>query len=330
MRIRRNHNFFFPITQFGKVVEMKISIISIAIVVLFVLLCTSPSFAADEPFKDMQSWTDEGGSEAYFTYLESTITVTIKNNNDHVQYFKISQKYNQTSPPITWEVVSTNPCALKMIKYERDIDSNDLGWKVQAGETKTVSFKLRAWPVPSNILPAYIRRNSTMNNSFWPLVNEPGLTATWFLPNELEYLNPSLEIVSWKGHFCFWIKNFDTKRPKVSGIVRAPIVPVDSKLTYSNPQVTYVDKELPWADTAAWDVLFYPGQSKHFSYTYVWPKNTSSQASGSVDSTYGFPKTAATQTATSVPTKSTGAPFALFVVAAIIIAAGVSYAKFFR
>lgn len=300
---------------------------------IFLFTAVSSVGAANDPFKDQQFWANDTASEARFTYLEATITLTLKNNNDHVEYFKISQRYNQTGPPIFWRVAWTNPCALKMIKYQTtDIDSDDLGWKIQPGETKTVSFKTVAYPYPTSMVPTYIKRNTEMNNSFWPILNEPGLTATWFLPNEIEYLNPSLDLVSWKGHFCFWIKNFDYNRPKVSGIVRAPIVPIDSKLTYSNPQVTYVDKELAWADTAAWDVLLYPGQSKHFSYTYQWPTSSSSDygVSGG-SSSYNIPRTAAAKTSASVPTTSeTGVPFALFIVAAIGIAGGVTYAKFFR
>lgn len=308
----------------------------ILLLVTFSFSLTSSATSWDTSSQDQQAWVGEQDAEAQFTYLEATITAKIKNTNDHVEYFKISQKYTGTldttaGSAITWEILWTNPCALKMIKYMADIDTDDLGWKIQPGETKTVSFKLRAYPSPTSSYPNYIRQPG-MNNTFWPLLNEPGLQASWFLPNEIEYLNPSLDLVSWKGHFCFWIKNFDYTRPKVSGIVRAPIVPIDSKLTYSNPKVTYIDKEVSWADTAAWDVLLYPGQSKHFSYTYQWPKTSSSSYSGSAGSaSYDIPTTAAASTNASVPTTSeTGVPFALFVVGAIVIAGGVTYAKFFR
>lgn len=315
---------------------MNINKICVAVIsLIFLFTAVSSVGAASNPYKDQQAWMNDSYAEARFTYLETTITVTIKNNNDHVEYFKISQRYQGTldpETPITWNIVWTNPCALKMIKYQtRDVDASDLGWKIQPGETKTVSFKLRAYPTPTSFYPNYIHQTSE-NSTFWPLINEAGLQASWFLPNEIEYLNPSLDLVSWKGHFCFWIKNFDYNRPKVSGIVRAPIVPIDSKLTYSNPQVTYVDKELAWADTAAWDVLLYPGQSKHFSYTYQWPTSSSSDygVSGG-SSSYNIPRTAAAKTSASVPTTSeTGVPFALFIVAAIGIAGGVTYAKFFR
>ena len=110
---------------------------------------------------------------------------------------------------------------------------------------------------------------------------------------KIEYLNPNLYLVSWKGHFCFWIKNQDTTRPQVSGIVRAPIVPIDSNLTYSNPQVTYIDKELPWANTAAWDVVISPGQSQHYSYTYQWPQSAAGSKISAITSSSAVPATAA-------------------------------------
>lgn len=317
--------------------EIKKIFMAVSIFIL-IFSAISSSWAADDPFKDQQAWVQEQSSEVLFTYLESTITVTLKNNNDHVQYFKISQKYTGTldpSTPIYWNIVWTNPCALKMIKYQPDIDSNDLGWKIQPGETKTVSFKLRSSNFGAMNPNSYIRMGARSEGeqnttTFWPIMNEPGLQSSWFLPNEIEYLNPSLDLVSWKGHFCFWIKNMDTTRPKVSGIVRAPIVPIDSNLTYSNPQITYTDKEVPWANTAAWDVLLYPGQSKHFSYTYQWPAGSSSSSKGSASSSPYIPTSAAAKTNASVPTSETGVPFGLFVVGAVIIAGGVTYAKFFR
>lgn len=308
--------------------------ITMAVIFLTLLTAISSSWAADSTFKDSQAWVQEQNSEVLYTYLESTITATITNTNDHVQYFKISQKYLGTldpSNPITWNIAWTSPSAVKMIKYQSDVDEDDLGWKIQPGETKTVSFKLVAYPRPTATWPAYIAESNSANSSFWPLINEPGLQASWFLPNEIEYLNPSLKLNKWNGHFCFWIKNFDTTNPKVSGIVRAPIVPIDSNLTYSNPKIAYNDKEVPWANTAAWDVTLYPGQSKHYSYTYQWPAGSSSSASGSAGSaTYNIPTTAAATTNVTVPTSKTGVPFALFIVGAIIIIGGVAYAKFFR
>ncbi|MGZ7118443.1 MAG: hypothetical protein ACXVH2_01945 [Methanobacterium sp.] len=77
------------------------------------------------------------------TYLESEITVKIKNNQDHVQYFKISQKYtDHLTSPMSWIIEWTDPPALKMIDSISPELGGDYGWKIQPGETKTVRFKL--------------------------------------------------------------------------------------------------------------------------------------------------------------------------------------------
>jgi len=313
---------------------MNINKLFMAVIILILFTALSSSWAADSTFsKDSQeAWIQEMDSTVKFTYLEAIIHVKIKNNNDHVEYFKISQQYYQTTPPMNWTLSWTSPSAVKMVKEIND--NGDYGWAIQPGETKEVTFKevcMSPSGVPLSIAPAYIARNASMANQFWPLLPEPGLTATWFMPNEIEYLNPNLELKLWEGKFCFWIKNVDTTSPRVQGIVRAPIVPIDSKLIYSNPKVTYISDELPWANTAAWDVTLYPGQSKHYAYNYQWPSNTSTSSSGSAGSAkYNIPTTAAATTNATVPTSQTGVPFALFVVGAIIIAGGVTYAKFFR
>jgi hypothetical protein len=278
---------------------------------------------------DQQAWVQETDSPLKFTYLEAIIHVKIKNNNDHVEYFKISQQYYQTTPAINWTLKWTSPAAVKMAKYINT--DGDYGWPIQPGQTKEVSFKVVAQSPSGGSLaiePAYIVRNGSIPNQFWPLLNEPGLTATWFFPNEIEYLNPNLDLQLWRGKFCFWIKNVDTTGPRVQGIVRAPIVPIDSKLVYSNPKVTYLDDELPWADTAAWDVTLYPGQQKHYSYTYQWPTGASSSSTGK----YQSPSLSTDSKAqnTTVPTAGTGVPYALFAVGAIIVGSGVAYAKLFR
>lgn len=279
---------------------------------------------------DQQAWVQETDSALKFTYLEAVIHVKIKNNNDHVEYFKISQQYYQTTPAINWTLKWTSPAAVKMAKYINT--DGDYGWPIQPGQTKEVSFKVVAQSPSGGSLaiePAYIVRNGSIPNQFWPLLNEPGLTATWFFPNEIEYLNPNLDLQLWRGKFCFWIENMDTTGPRVQGIVRAPIVPIDSKLVFSNPKVTYLDDELPWADTAAWDVTLYPGQQKHYSYTYQWPAGASSSSKGKYQSP-SLAENGKSQDTTTVPTAGTGVPYALFAVGAIIVGSGVAYAKLFR
>jgi len=309
----------------------SLNMIKKATLVVAFLFTFSIFLGASWAATDQQAWVQETDSALKFTYLEAVIHVKIKNNNDHVEYFKISQQYYQTTPAINWTIKWTNPAAVKMAKYINT--PGDYGWKIEPGQTKDVSFKLVALAPnggPLSLYPAYIARNSSIPNQFWPILNEPGLTATWFFPNEIEYLNPNLDLVSWRGKFCFWIKNMDNTGPRVEGIVRAPIVPIDSKLVFSNPKVTYLDDELPWADTAAWDVTLYPGQQKHYSYTYYWPENVTGHSTGKYKSPSVSTKSNAQDTATTVPTAGTGVPYALFAVGAIIVGSGVVYAKLFR
>jgi hypothetical protein len=111
--------------------------------------------------------------------------------------------------------------------------------------------------------------------------------------------------------------------------MRAPIVPIDSVLTASSPTVDFIDDEMPSAQTAAWDVTLYPGQTKHYSYTYQWPNGTSVTPVNTQSP--NLLKTQSTaKTPVSVPTKTTGVPYGLFVVGGIVIAAGIVYARFLR
>ena len=296
-----------------------------SLIILFILFGFSNSVAA-ETGTDQVAWIQENDSSLKFTFLEANIHVTIKNNNDHVEYFKISQQYTgdgTVSPSIDWRVVSTNPPAVKMAKFINS--GGDLGWAIAPGETREVSFTLVETSPPP---PFYIRREA-INNSFWPIINEPGLTATWFLPNEIEYLNPNLDLQLWQGRFCFFLKNMDTTGPRVEGIVRAPIVPIDSNLTASSPTVDFIDNENPSANTAAWDVTLYPGQTKHYSYTYQWPSGSSVTPISSRSSDQ-FNAESTAKTPVSVPTKNTGVPYGLFIVGGIVIASGIVYARFLR
>ena len=296
-----------------------------SLIILFILFGFSNSVAA-ETGTDQVAWIQENDSSLKFTFLEANIHVTIKNNNDHVEYFKISQQYTgdgTVSPSIDWRVVSTNPPAVKMAKFINS--GGDLGWAIAPGETREVSFTLVETSPPP---PFYIRREA-INNSFWPIINEPGLTATWFLPNEIEYLNPNLDLLLWQGRFCFFLKNMDTTGPRVEGIVRAPIVPIDSNLTASSPTVDFIDNENPSANTAAWDVTLYPGQTKHYSYTYQWPSGSSVTPISSRSSDQ-FNAESTAKTPVSVPTKNTGVPYGLLIVGGIVIASGIVYARFLR
>ena len=281
-----------------------------------------------------ETWVQENpeATSYKFSDLSVEVLVKVKNNNDHVQYFKISHAYQGSlaqieNNTIFWLIDWTSPAAVKMVKSRYPELGGDYGWKIQPGETKSVCFKLSAVGMMGEI-PSYIIRADSDQGTYWPLVPEPGLMSSWFVPNELEILNPNLDIQRWKGTFRFRLTNVDSTR--VSGIVRAPIVPLDSQLTYSNPKVTFIDNELALdANIAAWDVVMEPGASRLFTYTYEWPRARSSSSATQAHRS-SIPTTSAEKTPTSVPTGETGVPYGLFVVGALVTAAGVVYSKFIR
>ncbi len=244
----------------------------VILILLFIVLGFSNSVAADAftDNNDQAAWIQETSSTLQFTYLEANIHVIIKNNNDHAEFFKISQQYTgdgNLNQSIDWNVISA-PAAIKMVKNINP--GGDLGWEIDAGQTRDIRFTL-----VETSTPFFISMAGSTNNTFWPIINDPGLTSTWFLPNEIEYLNPNLDLQLWQGRFCFFLKNFHSTGPRVEGIVRAPIVPIDSVLTASNPTVDFISEMNPSAQTAAWDVTLFPGQTKHYSYTYQWPTGSS-------------------------------------------------------
>jgi hypothetical protein len=257
--------------------------------------------------------------------LTASIKVTIKNTNDHVQYFKISQVYQGSladNSTIKWDIDDTNPTAVRMVKSIQP--DGDYGWPIKAGETKTVWFKLNAVG-PMGEIPSYIINIDSTNKTYWPLINEPGLMGSWFTPNELEVLNPTLDIKKWTGTFSFRVTNIDDQ--KVYGIVRAPIAPVNSKLTSSNPDAFIDDETVVSTGIAAWNVILNPGQSQTYTYTYVWPKTSSSSSTAQAGS-----QTLTTSSGSnpSVPSKQTGVPYGLFIVGTLVTVAGVAYARFMR
>lgn len=307
----------------------------VALIVLFTVLGFSSSVYADSTSNDQAAWIQGNDSTVKFTFLEATIHVVIKNNNNHAEFFKISQQYTgdgTVSPSIDWNVISTDPPAIKMINSVNP--GGDLGWEIDSGQTRAVTFTLVETSPPP---PFFIQREGT-GNEFWPLINDQGLTSTWFLPNEIDYLNPNLDLQLWQGHFFFFLKNTQSTGPRVEGNVRAPIVPINSFLIASNPTVDFISNENPSAQTAAWDVTLFPGQTKSYSYTYQWPTgttvtpaNTQSPSSRINSGALSDPSDPnSTNDPVSVPSKSTGVPFGLFIVGAIVIAAGIVYAKFLR
>ncbi len=312
----------------------RVNILYAALAVLFIVLGFSSIIAADAA-TDQATWIQTSGSSLQFTFLEATIHVVIKNNNDHAEFFQISQVYSgegTVTPSIDWKVIATDPPALSMISQVNP--NGNLGWEVDSGQTRAVTFTM----VESNPPTPFFIQRAGISNSFWPVIDDPGLTATWFMPNEIDDLNPNLQLELWQGHFFFFLKNLQTSGPRVEGNVRAPIVPINSVLTYSNPTIDFIDTEFPSAQTAAWDVTLYPGQTKSYSYTYQWPTgnsvtpaNTQSPTSRINSPSLPDPDNDPSDPSSDPPASNNGGiPFGLLVVGAIVVVAGVVFAKFLR
>lgn len=276
-----------------------------------------------------ETWIKQNQTNVGISGLTATIHVRIKNNANHVEYFKISQAYTGSlinNSTIKWLIDWTDPAASKMVDAVNPELGGDWGWKIGAGETKDVSFKLNAVG-PMGDMASYIFNAGAVDNIYWPLIPDTGLYASWFQPNEIEMLNPDFDLKSWTGTFSFVVTNFDDHT--VSGIVRAPVVPTDSKLTSSNPKATFADKDIVANGAiAAWDVTMAAGASEGFTYTYGWP-STSSSSSSTGKSTVFIPKSSAASTS-SVPTKETGLPYGLFIIGGVLAAGGLVYARFMR
>ncbi len=260
------------------------------------------------------------------TYFYATIHVHIKNNNNHVQYFKISQTYtDHLTSPINWKIVDYGGS-------EPMIDSvsstGDWGWPIEKGQTKEVTFRLLAVDASGAPLKFNIGNQEAVANTYWPLIPDPGLYPSWFQPNEIEMLNPSLDLKYWRGDFSFYLVNGETH--DVSGIIRAPIVPINSKLVSSNPKITFSDNDMVLGGkVAAWDVTLGPRGtdrgSKKYIYAYVWPASSSSSGTG----TFNSPSVSSASTTSKAPisAKETGVPYIPFVVGGILVAGGLAYAR---
>lgn len=260
----------------------------------------------------------------YMTNIYATIHVYIKNNNNHVQYFKISQTYtDHLVNPLSWRVVSYNPTPLHMIDSVNP--SGDLGWKVQPGQTKEVKFTLLAINSSGAPLKVAIVDQNSIANTYWPLLPDPGLYSSWFQPNEIEILNTNLDLRYWKGCFSFDLKNAEIH--SVAGIIRAPIVPTDSKLVSSSPTATFGDKDMVMGTKdASWDVTLTGQEVKHYEYAYVWPSSAAAAGTGKYSST-SVPTTSAASSTSSTSTKNTGVPYFPFVIGGILAAGGLAYAR---
>lgn len=310
---------------------MKLDKVLVSLIVLSALISFScVNMNDDKAVYGAETWIKANQTSVFMSGLTATIHVTIKNNKDHVQYFKISHIYKgslQSNDSIKWVIDWTDPQALKMVDAVSPELGGDYGWKIQPGETKTVCFKVDA-KGPMGEIPTYIYNTGAVDNVYWPLIPDPGIYSSWFQPNEIETLNPSLDLKSWKGTFTFLLTNHDSRT--VSGIIRGPVIPTDSKLTYSNPKVTFTDKDLVMNGAiASWDVTMGAGAGKWFTYAYEWPLGSSPSGNGNSSSSSNIPKSNVTSTPT-VPTKETGLPYGLFVVGGILAAGGLIYSRFIR
>ncbi len=265
-------------------------------------------------------------SSVNMTNLYATIHIHIKNNNNHVQYFKISQTYtDHLTGPINWVIKkdSISPPALNMI--DSVSQTGDLGWKIQPGQTKEVTFTILAVDSSGAPLRFAIGNQQAVANTYWPIIPDPGLYPSWFQPNEIEMLNPSLDLKVWQGHFSFDLINIDPHGNTVSGIIRAPIVPINSKLISSKPKATFLDNDMVLGGkVAAWDVTI-GSTPLHYQYTYLWPSSSSSSSSGQFKSIWTTTNAASSKVP--VSTKETGVPYLPFVIGGILVAGGLAYAR---
>jgi hypothetical protein len=105
-------------------------------------------------------------------------------------------------------------------------------------------------------------------------------------------------------------------------------------LTYSNPLVTFQDTSIaPETNVAAWNIhLTKAGSSndhESFIYTYQWPLSGNGSNIGKGTSSVFAPNNSTNNT-TTVPSQNTGIPYGLLALAAVMVTAGVVYAKFLR
>ncbi len=307
---------------------MNINKLCIVLMIFVAFIGIIGSNSSNNAVYGAETWVKYNNSNVYMTNFFVTIHATIKNDKDHVQYFKISQTYSKVDPTMNWKIVS-HPGAERMIDPVSPELGGDWGWSIKAGETKKVKFTLEAVNGTSwNPLRFYIYNPSAVENTYWPLIPDPGLYSSWFQPNEIETLNPSLDLKYWQGDFSFDLYN--NEDCSVSGIIRAPIVPLDSKLTYSKPKATFKDTDLVLnGKVAAWDVTLgkygSSTDSKEYYYTYVWPSGSASSSTGKYSNS--IPTTNAASANTATPFKDTGVPYLPFVIGGILAAGGLAYAR---
>lgn len=277
---------------------------------------------------DNSTWIAYNTSNVGLAGLMATITVTIKNTGSVPEYFKISQIYTGSllNGTINWNVTD-HPGAEQMIDNVNSASGPDWGWQVAPGETKTVSFTVVANGGGGDI-PFYITNANAVPNTFDFLIPDMGLAASWFHPDEIQTLNPNLQLKSWCGTFTFIAINLADY--PVSGTIRGPIIPTDSKLIASNPTAFQDTGSVGSTGVAAWNITLGTGDSECFNYTYEWPLPNNGSVFGTGSSAFAAAGNPTNNNTTTVPSQNTGIPLGLFGLAAAMVGAGVAYSKFLR
>ncbi len=285
---------------------------------------------------DNSTWIAYNTSNVGLAGLMATITVTIKNTGSVPEYFKISQIYTGSllNGTINWNVTD-HPGAEPMIDNVNNATGPDWGWQVAPGETKTVSFTVAANGAFGNI-PYYITNANAVPNTFDFLIPDLGLAASWFHPDQIQTLNPNLQLKSWCGTFTFIAVN-GADYP-VSGTIRGPIIPSDSKLIDSDPTAFQDTGLVAGTGVAAWNITLGefdgdidPSDSESFKYTYEWPmpNNGTGFKMGTGSSVFAEGNSNNNST-NNAPEQNTGIPLGLFGLAIAMVGAGVAYSKFLR
>ena len=120
----------------------KINILYSVIAISIIIIGFSSAVAATS-LSDQATWIQSNDSTLKFTFLEATIHVVIKIIITMQNFLRSVMQYSgegTVSPPIDWKVIATNPTAIRMINV--DNPGGDLGWEVDSGQTRAVTFTM--------------------------------------------------------------------------------------------------------------------------------------------------------------------------------------------